>query len=433
MGDDAPGRPGGTTPSALQLTRRNIRLLYLDMSWQGLITAGITTFLAVFLVRLGASPFVLSLLTSLPALVTIVLSVAFMPLIERQPNPVRVVTLTRLGSRTCFLLIALAPFVLTGERRRFLPLVAVLLWGFSAVFSAATNPAFIAVLAEVVPPRQRPSVNGGRWAAHSLIVAVTVAIFGRLLDWWSFPQNFQIVFGLSFLAGMISTAVYDRIRLPPAQRRPGDPATGTSWRYFVQLGRASFRQPAFGTFLLTTFVYRLGLSLPAALYPIFWVDNVGASNTWIGFNTTAIYGALVVSYVLWGRAARRCGSRRILLITSAGLSFYPLLTPLVGAPIWLIPVAIIHGTFIAGIDITFFEGLLEASPPDQRAGFAAVHTSVINIAILAGPLLGSGLAAWFGIRAAFVIAGVSCLFGALLFYLLAVGSQRQPRLAESTA
>ena len=175
MSDDA----RATTETALtrlQLTRRNIRLLFFDMSWQGLITAGIGTFIAVFLVRLDASPFMLSLLTALPALVTIILSVPLMPLIERRNDLVRVVTVTRIGSRACFLLIALAPFALTGDRRTLLPPVVVALWGLSAVFSSATTPAFTAVLAEVVPPRQRPRVNGGRWAAYSLVTAVCVAL-----------------------------------------------------------------------------------------------------------------------------------------------------------------------------------------------------------------------------------------------------------------
>ena len=129
-------------------------------------------------------------------------------------------------------------------------------------------------------------------------------------------------------------------------------------RYFKELGVSSLKEPAFSAFVFTTFVYRLGLNLPIALYPLYWVNEVGASNAWIGYTTTASYGMLVVAYFLWGRYAPRLGSRRVLLIASIGLSFYPLLTPLVREPIWLIPVALVNGVFAAGIDISFFEGLL---------------------------------------------------------------------------
>lgn len=420
---------GETALTRRNLVRRNIRLLYFDMSWQGLITAGIGTFISVFLVRLGASPFTLSLLTALPALVTIVLSVPLMPLIERRHDLVRVVTATRIGSRACFLLIALAPFALTGERLALLPLVVVGLWGLSAVFSSATTPAFTAVLAEVVPPRERPRVNGGRWAAYSLVTAVCVAIMGRVLDLIAFPTNFQLVFVVSAVAGFVSLAAFDRIRMPEHTGGGSHSRQGNLLRYFVDLGRVSMRQPAFAAFLGTTFVYRLGLSLPIALYPLYWVNEVGASNSWIGYTTTASYGTLVLAYFLWGRVAPRLGSRRVLLIASIGLAFYPLLTPLVQVPIWLIPVAMINGVFAAGIDISFFEGLMEASPPEYRASFAAVNASFANLAIFVGPILGTAVAGWFGIRAGFVIAGACCLVGAALFYWLAVGSQRASRLA----
>jgi MFS family permease len=420
---------GETALTRRQLTRRNIRLLYFDMSWQGLITAGIGTFIAVFLVRLEASPFVLSLLTAVPALVTIVLSVPLMPLIERRRDLVRVVTVTRIGSRACFLLIALVPFLLTGDQRVLLPPVVVALWGLSAVFSSATTPAFTAVLAEVVPPRERPRVNGGRWAAYSLVTAVCVAIMGWMLDLIAFPGNFQLVFAISFFAGFVSLAAFDRIRMP--ERAEGAPKQRQVHllRYFQDLGRTSLREPAFAAFLLTTFVYRLGLSLPIALYPLYWVNEVGASNAWIGYTTTASYGTLVVFYFLWGRFAPRLGSRRVLLIASIGLAFYPLLTPLVREPLWLIPVAMVNGVFAAGIDISFFEGLLEASPPEHRASFAAVNASVANLAIFVGPILGTALAGWIGLRPGFVVAGACCLMGAALFYWLSVGSKRAAQVA----
>ena len=140
----------------------------------------------------------------------------------------------------------------------------------------------------------------------------------------------------------------------------------------------------------------------------------------------------MVAYFLWGRYAPMIGSRRLLLIASFWLSFYPLLTPLVREPIWLIPVAFINGAFAAGIDISFFEGLLEASPPEHRASFAAVNASVANLAIFVGPILGTTLSGWVGLRVGFVVAGAFCLIGTALFYWLAVGSKRATRtvLAE---
>ncbi|MGN6810022.1 MAG: MFS transporter [Thermomicrobiales bacterium] len=422
----------GNALTAQRLLKRNTRFLYHDMGWQGLITGGISTFLAFFLVRLGASALLGSLLTSLPALITLALSIPLVPLIERHQNLVRVVTWTRVGSRFCFLLIALVPLVLTGARLHAAPVLIALIWGLSAVFSAATTPAFTAVLAAVVPPRLRPMVNGQRWALFSLVTALSSAAFGRLLDVIPFPWNFQGIFLLSFLAGLVSIFFFDRIRIPPENHTPPPPRATNPLRAIAALARESAGQPAFTAYLLTTFVYRLGLSLPVALFPLYWVDHLHASNTWIGFNTTACYGMLVVAYVAWGRVANRYGYRTVLLWSSFGSSFYPLLTSLVPSPIWMIPVAMVYGTFAAGIDISFFEGLLEASPPEQRASFAAVNASFANLAVLVGPLAGTAVADWLGIRAGFIAAGGLCLAGTALFYVLASGGgRREPQLARA--
>jgi predicted MFS family arabinose efflux permease len=79
--------------------------------------------------------------------------------------------------------------------------------------------------------------------------------------------------------------------------------------------------------------------------------------------------------------------------------------------------------------------LLEASPPEHRASFAAVNASVANLAIFVGPILGTALAGWIGLRPGFVVGGVCCLAGAALFYWLAVGSKRaaQAAVAEEGA
>jgi MFS family permease len=266
----------------------------------------------------------------------------------------------------------------------------------------------------VVPPRERPAVNGARWAIVSLVTSVAAALFI-----------------LSFLAGLVSIYYFDRIEAPPVDRPSIERRVSRPLRYLAALARDSARQPAFAYYLLTTFVYRLGLNLPLALFPLYWVEHVRASNSWIGYSTTAGYGALVVAYFLWGHTARRHGHRRVLLISSVGLSFYPLLTALVRTPEWLIPVAIVYGLFAGGIDISFFEGLLEASPPEQRAGFAAINASFANLAVLIGPVAGTAIAGWLGIRVGFLVAGGLCQLGALLFYLLSVDRRHAPRVAPS--
>ena len=175
---------------------RNIRNLYIDTAWQGVWSAGMGTFLAVFMARLDASSFLISALTSIPALITIVLSIPAAAYVERQRDHVRTTTIYRLLFRGTYLAVAVSALLhdegaaarhrhSCGRCRPSRP--------------RSVNLSWTSVIGAVIPPRRRPTVNGGRWALVSVVVAVAVIPFGKLLDarWLTFPLNYQLVFFIS--------------------------------------------------------------------------------------------------------------------------------------------------------------------------------------------------------------------------------------------
>lgn len=408
------GKP--SAPGTLQ--QRNILYLSLDTATQGVIQAGIGSFLSVFLVRMGATSLTVGLLTSLPALGTIFLAVPGGAMAEGRRDLVSFVNWWRLPIRLSYLLIALVPFLATGEPAA---LLVVLIWGLTAFPSAVVNPAWTNVVAETVPPDVRPRVNGNRWALLSVVTAASVAGFGRLLDVLPFPTNYQLVFVASFVAGLVSIYFYAKIVLPDSAAPATRPLPGRGVaRVVIDLARSIRNEREFARYTLSTLVYRIGLNLPVALFPIFWVQNLQASDTTIGLRAMAGNAALVLAYFLWGRAAARWGHRWVLLLSSVGLSIYPILTAAVTSPDLLVPVAIVWGAFAGGIDIAFFETLLRSCPEGRRTSFVAANSAFANFAIFVAPIVGTLLLGVLDIRAVLVLAGVVSFAGAALFYVMAV-------------
>lgn len=407
--------------AARSLTERNIRYLSLDTASQGIISAGIGSFLAVFLVRMGASSVTVGLLTSVPALGTIFAAVPGGVLIEGRRDLVRLVNWWRLPIRLSYLLVALVPLVAMGEPGAIL---IVAIWGLTALPSAVVTPAWTNVIAETVPPEVRPRVNGNRWALLSIVTAAATAGFGRLLDAVAFPLNYQLVFTISFVAGLLSIYLFSLIRLPDTSYHDAGQAQAISrlslGQTVVGVSRSLRQEGEFARYTVSTLVYRLGLNLPAALFPIYWVQHLQASDTTIGLRATAAYATLVAAYYAWGRVASRWGHRRVLVAASLGLSLYPILTALVESPDWLVAVAVVWGAFAAGVDIAFFEALLRACPDDRRATFVAANSAFANLAIFVAPLAGTLLIALLDIRLVLVLAGCLSLIGASLFHTLAV-------------
>ena len=182
----------------LSLEDRNILYFTVDTAIQGVLMGGISTYLSVFVVRLGASSLLVSLLTSLPAVLMALLSIPAGLWVERQPDPIRLTNRVRLVHRGSFLLIALLPFVF----QRHLAEAVVVVWTLNSVPATVINLSWMAVVAEIIPPQRRPGVNGVRWALLSVVTAVAVAAFGYLLERMDFPINYQIVFAVSFLGGL---------------------------------------------------------------------------------------------------------------------------------------------------------------------------------------------------------------------------------------
>jgi MFS family permease len=410
------GRLGSGGEPTAALERANVRMLTLDTAVQGIIQAGIAGFLTVFLVRLGAPSALVGLAAALPSLGAALLSLPASRWVAGRTDPVRVVVVTRALIRFSYLAIAIVPSLMSGVPASSL---ITLFWGLQSLPASITGLAWTGVVAEIIPPARRPMINGVRWALLSVVTAASGALFGLLLGLFPFPLNYQIVFLISFLAGLVTLWTFGRIRMPHA----GAPAAPTRISVgLLDLPRLLQSEGAFARFTVAGFVYRIGLHLPTAVFPIFWVNELHASDTLIGLRTTAGHGALAVSYIMWGYLAVRLGHRPVLLAASAGLSLYPILTAAIVDPVWLVPAALVWGLFASGIDVAFFEALLRTTPVDRRAIFVAIDSTIANLAVFAAPLLGALLGDLIGLRPALILAGCLSLLGTVLMVTLAVAA-----------
>ncbi|MCX6027984.1 MAG: MFS transporter [Chloroflexi bacterium] len=404
------------TDAETRLYADNYRYLLLSGVWFGPVDGGIFNYLPVFLARLGATPSIVSLLTSGQSLLGIF---AFIPggaYTERHRDLMKLFVRAGLVTRLIYLLIALSPLLLD---RTAIPLVAVLLWTLVALPNAIHIPAWAAIMQKAVPPGQRARLNGTRWALMSLASGTCLALFGLLLDRIPFPIGYQVVFGIGFVAGVVNILYFGKVRTPPfdfqSAQGEGNASLAARLRTFV---RPFAESRPFVRFSIANLAYRLALALPAGLFSVFWVRELHATDTWIGLRGTAGYAALVVGYWLWGRVTNRIGHRNLLLLCGAGLALYPALTALAPTPAWLLPAAVIWGLTAAGVDIGLFDMLLAACPEGKMPSFAAAANVITSIASSVGPLLGAALAQGIGTRSALLVIGGLQAVAAASFLLL---------------
>lgn len=391
---------------------RNILNFTIDTALQGLMMGGIFNFISVFAVRLGASNFMVSLLTSLPALVMVMASIPAGRIVERQRDLVRYTNLIRIPHRISFLLIAALPFFV----RKGLTEIIVIIWALKSIPATLLESSWMGVVAEVIPPQRRARVNGVRWAILSIVTAASTATFGYLLDRLPFPLNYQIVFLISFIGGMAGLYFFGQLRIPE-NVPPQHPARERSpLLERIRTYLRTVNAPAFVRYEIAATALRFGVNLPSALYTIYWIRSLGASDLWIGWQATAGKVALIIGYMVWGRLISRKGYRAPLLICTLLWGLYPVLTGLVHDQLWLPLIAIVQGFFSTGIDISFFDTLLAVSPAERRPTFIALNTMLASLTLFLAPLVGNLLADGLSLPIVFFIAGGFHILSAVLFW-----------------
>jgi MFS family permease len=408
-------------PQGLPLEDRNIAYFTIDTALQGLMMGGVFSFISVFLVRLGASKLQVSLLTSLPAIVMMVTSIPSGQFVQRQKDLVRFTNVVRVFHRGSILLVALLPFLVYEA---LIPVVIVL-WSLKAISNALLEASWMSVVAELIPPRRRARVNGMRWAILSVVTAASTAGFGYLLDQLPFPLGYQVVFLISFVGGSAGMVFWSKLQIPENTLggRGENSIEGQGIGKQIRAHWRSLQVPAFVRYELATSVMRLGLNMPTALYSIFWIRELGASDLWIGWLTTTSRLATIVGYFLWGRIVTRRGHFKPLLICTVGMGAYPVLMAWVPDQVWLPFVSLVQGFFMTGVNLAVFDTLLDVCPPDRRPSFMAVNTMLASGAIFVAPLLGSALADWASVRGVFYLAGGVHLIAMVLFWALRVAAE----------
>jgi len=145
----------------------------------------------------------------------------------------------------------------------------------------------------------------------------------------------------------------------------------------------------------------------------------------------------IVAYYAWGRVSRRRDWRLVLFLGALGSCLYPVLTALSRHVGSLLFVAVIGGAVSPAFSLGLLSGLLDVAPARRRATYLAVFNTLISVPAFAGPLLGTALTGWLGIRSALTAATVlrfvglaaylRVLFGSLDLRAVLSSATRQPK------
>ncbi len=163
------------------------------------------------------------------------------------------------------------------------------------------------------------------------------------------------------------------------------------------------------------------MNFPMALYGLYRVRDLGASDTFLGLLATVSGAVQTAAYLAWGGVVKKRGPRWVLLANVLGLCTFPLLTALTTTVEPLLLVGITGGIFSAGYSLGNFGTLLEVTPADRMPTYVATYNTILNVSAFVAPLLGTAAASVIGTRYALILAGFLRLIGFVVMSRLEFG------------
>jgi hypothetical protein len=437
-----PSLPGGsrlpklrqqvqTWSQARNETERNIWYLYLDVFWAGIFMAAVA-FNATYALRLGASNALIGWLSSIPPLLAMGVLIPAARFLETQTDRSPWLRRSLFVGRVTFVGAALAPWIFP----RYAAEVVVAILIFRTIPMNVYTAGFSPLLADVIPARDRAFVIANRAIIMSATVAVCTFLFGRWMDvantipWAAFPVNYQVVYLVGAVAGMLSTYYVGHIHMPqsvvirergegPALRLPRLPRFDHLWASAQTMVREN---RTFVQLIINTLVFDFGAWMVGPLYMIFFIRQLNASDGWVGLNTTMAHIGVIGGNMIWRQIAQRVGTDRSLLMAVPVAVIYPFLVSLFPNLTLILFFGVLISLINPGVTLSHTTTLYTLCPPERRASYLAIYATVSNIGAFIAPTLGIALSGFLDIRWVFVIGGSIRLVGALLFHIYKIST-----------
>jgi len=369
-------------------------------------------FSAVFLQRLGGGELEIALLNSLPGAVGAIVLLPGAMLFRRFSDKKRATATFILISRALLLGIALVPMLPAGIR----PLLFVILVAIMNCPDALSQTSLQSFLGTVFGGTTRGQAIALRTKFGQAIIPVVTIITGLIITF--VPRSdqqrmvlYQIFFVLAFLFGVLEVMVFRRFKVPVATAVEGPdsdqdnqpPATKppSDWALIPVIIKDRKFLAFFIPALIFIFTWQAGWPLVA----IHQVMVIQATEMWFAIFALASGIAAVASGGMWQRWLKKYGNNTVLVIATALLSINMFFFPITPNVQLMAILSFFTGFSAIGINAALLNGVLEATPDENRMMYLAFYNTATNISLFIAPFFAHAMFAWIGNRNAMFLVG----------------------------
>lgn len=307
--------------------------------------------------------------------------------------------------------------------------VFIVLAFLSMICGSVLTPATNSLLQTNLTRNTLGKMYGWLTVLSTATLMVSTVASGYILTWD--PSSYHWLFALSALLGIASSTVTAKIR-PRKTTYQGERTLHLRHVPLIKVLRTSFivplknnavimaRNRGFAIFERNFFLYGMAFMVLLPIVPIFLVErmNISYDEAGMALGLFSEIGLLVMTpifAVIYDRLHPVSFSRWIFLL----LGFYPLtllasgiLSEATNTPpiFWAYIAYLIFGFGMAGLSLVWMLGSIHFAGDDDATPYSGIHTTLVGLRGMVGPLIGYFVNKYLGAEWVFVL-------GAALFWL----------------
>ena len=399
----------GISKSAKQQFSRMKGTNILTFIYYGLlfdITANLwRPFAALFLERLGGAEFEISLLSALPGAVAAIVLLPGAIIFKRFANKKRATAAFILASRFLLLLIAFIP-MLPPEIR---PLLFVILVALMNCPDSLSQTSLQSFLGSVFDGNKRGEAIALRTKFGQAIIPIISLLTGIIITYA--PQTdaqrmifYQVFFVCAFIVGLFEVRMFSKLKVPITNE--AIKVTSFSLSFAAKV----IKDKRFRTFLIPAIIFMFTWQAGWPLTAIHQVKTLNATELWFAIFVLASGTSAFLSAGFWQKILRKKGNNAMLIISCIFLTFNMILTPLASTVQLFVLVSIFSGFSAVGINTALLNGVLGATPDEDRMLYIAFYNTAANITLFIAPFFAHALLTFLGnSNALFAVGGLRAI------------------------
>ncbi len=369
---------------------------------------------------LSATNYQVGLISSLPPLVALLMTIPAAILINRAHEYKRVVAIAIFIARLMFLLIVLLVY---------LPTESMQAWVFLAIIALMSVPNTVAnigwqtLISGMISESRRGEFFSDRNRLLTLVGLISTLIIGIVMkDASDNVTAYQILFTIAFGFGLLEAfmlmkhdEVSTHVEGPVLKKKLMD------WSIFKHSNYVSF--------LIAALFFNFAWQMAWGIFNIYHVRVVGATIFWISMFSVGNMLMQILTFPLWKKWAERKSNVRVFVWAAVGMAITPFLTVLSTNLYYLTAVQTMSGFFLSGVVLLLFNLLLEQSPEEVRTYCITTYNVLLAFMAFLAPQVGIWFLNMWGVETAMYINSGLRLLSAALFFIVYVRYGREPNIA----